>query len=335
MKIQIGKWVCAAAMLVAMAPLPGEMAPDVSVIPVSEKVFMLAGLPDAGNVAFLVTGQGVLVVDSGASPADGRIICEKVREKSDKPIRLVLLTHSHGDHVFGLQSFPADALIVAQANLVKNLQYDSEEVHSRLLQLPARIAALKAALAKLGRGKKTLREKEGKDLARAEERLAFYQQLRIVPPQLTFEDKLAFRLGEETVEIIYPGPAHINDNLLVCFPGQKVIHMGDILFNRSHPYIDRRGGSDTANWIKVLQEVQKWPLEKVIPGHGELAGKEALAEQARYLGDLRAAVSAAMQKGLTLEQAKKEITLPAWKELGWPELLPEAIEAVYGEMAKK
>jgi cyclase len=335
MRKLIGPWVLAAALFTASVPLPAQATPEVTAVLVSGKVFLVTGLPEAGNVAFLVTDQGVLVVDSGAGPSDGEAICRAVREKTDQPIRLVVLTHSHGDHIFGLQSFPPEALVIAQENLLRNFRYDGEEVRSRLRQLPARIEALKAALAKLGKGKKALRDKEGRDLARAEERLAFYQRLRLVPPHLTFTDKLAFRFGGEAVEIIFPGPAHIDDNLLVYFPDQKVIHMGDILFRRYHPYIDRRGGSDTANWIKVLQDVQELPLEKVIPGHGEVAGKEALAEQARYLTDLRAAVAAARQKGLTPEQAKKGITLPDWKELGWPELLPEAIEAVYGEMGKK
>ena len=316
------------------ALLLGQETPGPEVVPVSEKVFMLAGLPDEGNAAFLVTGQGVLVVDSGTSPADGRVICEKVRETTDKPIRLVVLTHYHDDHVFGLQSFPSEALVISQANLPRNIQRYSDEIRATLQQLPARIAALKAALARLGKRKPALRQKEEKDLARAEEQFAFYRQLRLVPPQLTLDDKLAFRLGEETVEILTPGPAHTDDNLLVYFPGQKVIHMGDMLFNHLHPYIDRRAGSDTANWIRALGDIQNWPLEKVIPGHGSLADKEALAEQARYLGDLRAAVAAALEKGLTLDQTKKTVTMPAWKDLGFPDMLPYAIEAVYSEMAK-
>ena len=309
--------------------------PEVRAVPVSEKVFMLDGLAGAGNVAFLVTGEGVLVVDGGASPADGRVICEKVREKTDKPIRLVALTHYHGDHIFGLQSFPADALVIAQQNMPKNILGYTERIQSERQQLPARIAALEAALGKLGRGKKVLRQKEEEDLARAREQYAFYQQLRIVQPHLTFDKKLSFRFGGEPVEIIHLGPAHTDDSSLVYFPGQKVIHMGDMLFNRHHPYIDRRAGSNTANWIAALQEAQNWPLEKVIPGHGPLAGKEALAEQARYLTDLRAAVSAAMQKGLTLEQAKKEVTLPAWLDLGFPGVLPMAVEAVYRELERE
>ncbi|TFG75232.1 MAG: MBL fold metallo-hydrolase, partial [Chrysiogenales bacterium] len=91
----------------------GEAGPDVKAVSVSEKVYQISGLSGAGNVAFLVAGQGVLVVDSGASPADGLIIVNKIRSVTDRPIRYVVLTHSHGDHVFGLQSFPPGTLIIA------------------------------------------------------------------------------------------------------------------------------------------------------------------------------------------------------------------------------
>ncbi len=333
MKNQAGHLLCFFMILSVSIWAQGQTAPEAKVVQVSGKIYMLDGLPGAGNVAFLTTEQGVLVVDSGTSPADGRIICEKVREITGKPIRFVVLTHYHGDHTLGLQSFPADTLVIAQQNVKKNMQHDGEMIKTELRQLPARIAALKTALGKLGKKKKTLRQKVEENLKKAEEEYAFYQQLEIGEPQITLEGKMSFRLGGEPVEIIYPGPAHTDDNLLVYFPEQRVVHMGDMLFCRHHPYIDWQAGSNTASWISTLKDVQTWPFEKAIPGHGPVAGKEALDEQIRYLTDLRDAVSAATQKGLTLEQTKKAVTLPAWKDLGFADLLPLAVEAVYHELS--
>jgi cyclase len=314
----------------------GQTAPEAKVVPVSEKIFLLVDLPGAGNVAFLVAGGGVLVVDSGTSPGNGRVIIEKIRSVSDRPIRYVVLTHSHGDHTFGLQSFPPETAIISQQNAGKNMERDEKEIKAALEEFPVRIAALKEKIARLGKRHKSARIKEEENLKKLEGEYAFYRELRLVRPHITLASgKMTISLGDETAEIIYPGPAHINDNLLVYFPNQKVAHMGDMLFNRHHPYIDFQAGSDTANWIAALQDVQKWPLEKVIPGHGPVAGKEALAEQIRYLTELRDAVGAAIKKGLTLEQVKKAVTLPGWKDLGFADLLPVAIEAVYHELEKK
>lgn len=313
-----------------------EASQDIKAVSLSEKIYQITGLPDAGNVAFLVAGQGVLVVDSGASPADGLIIVDKIRSVTDRPILYVVLTHSHGDHVFGLQSFPPGTLIIAQQNLPKNLQSDDDEINDVLAKFPSRIDALKQKIALLGKRQKSEKSKEEENLKKLEARFAFYKELQLVRPQIVMDSgKMTISLGGETVEIISPGPAHIDDNLLVYFPGQKVVHMGDMLFYRHHPYIDWRAGSDTASWIAALRDVQAWPVEKVIPGHGPIAGKEALAEQIRYLSDLRDAVISGLKKGQTLEQLKKSIVLPAWKDLGFPDMLPYAIEAVYHEINKK
>jgi hypothetical protein len=72
----------------------------------------------------------------------------------------------------------------------------------------------------------------------------------------------------------------------------------------------------------------------VIPGHGAVAGKEAIQRQIDYLTDLRAAVRAAMDEGKSLEEAKKSVKLPAWEQLKEPELLPMNVEAVYLEMTE-
>ncbi|MCJ7525408.1 MAG: MBL fold metallo-hydrolase [Candidatus Aminicenantes bacterium] len=313
----------------------GEAGQDVKAVSISEKIYLISGLSGAGNVVFLVAGQGVLVVDSGASPADGLIIVEKIRSVTDRPIRYVVLTHSHGDHVFGLQSFPPGTLIIAQQNLTKNMQRDDDEIKDNLVKLPARITALKEKIALLGKKQKTLRLTEEESLKKLEGQYAFYKELQLVRPQITLDNgKMTISLGGETVEIINPGPAHIDDNLLVYFPGQKVVHMGDMLFYRHHPYIDWQAGSNTATWIAALRDVQTWPVEKVIPGHGPVAGKEALDEQIRYLSDLRAAVASGLKNGHTLEQMKKSIVLPAWKDLGFPNMLPYAVEAVYHELSR-
>ncbi|MBU4405254.1 MAG: MBL fold metallo-hydrolase [Acidobacteria bacterium] len=314
----------------------GEVRQDVKAVSISEKIYLITGLPGAGNVAFLVAGQGVLVVDSGASPADGRVIVEKVRSVTNRPILYVVLTHYHGDHVFGLQSFPPATVIIAQQNLPKNMQRNEAQIKDALTIFPQRIDALKQKIALLAKRQKTEKSREEENLKKLEEEYAECKELQLVRPQIMMDSgKITISLGGETVEIISPGPAHTDDNLIVSFPGQKVVHMGDMLFYRHHPYIDWQAGSNTSNWIAALKDIQSRPLEKVIPGHGPVAGKEALDEQIRYLSDLRDAVASSLKNGQTLEQIKKSIVLPAWKDLGFPDMLPYAVEAVYHELNKK
>jgi len=307
-------------------------ASETKITRVSPKIYLLENLGESGNVAFLVTDEGVLVVDSGDTPANGRAVVEKVRSVTAEPIRFVVLTHYHGDHVWGLQSFPPETLIIAAENLPRNLKRDEEELKAAMGKLSLRIAEIQGTLRKSGDEKSESRAQEEEKLKVAEARLALYRDLRLVQPRILFTGKLVIRLGGETAEIVFPGPAHTDDNTWVYFPGQKVVHMGDMVFFKLHPYIDWQAGSNTANWIAQLKIAGDLPIEKVIPGHGVAAGKEALTEQVRYLTDLRTAVAAEIEKGATLEAIKKTLAMGRYSGWGYEDMWPFAIEAVYREM---
>ena len=311
-------------------------ADEVKAVPVAGGLYLMEGM-EGGNVAFLVTDEGVLVVDSGTSPEQGKLVMEAIAAKTDKPVKYLVLTHYHGDHTFGLQAFPASTVIIGQQNTAANMRKLNEPRLRAMMekQMPEMVAAQKLKVDKL-------RKKKGKDLKKEEERLktlesefAELQGLRFVYPAITYDSKLSIHLSGETIEVIYPGPGHTNGNSLVVFPGLKVVHMGDLFFNGLLPYIGAEAGADTANWIAKLKEVSGWDVEKFIPGHGPLADKEGLLRQAAYLGDLRQAVQTAIAAGQTLEQAKQMAPLPAWKELKWQEMFPRNVEAVYNELNRK
>ena len=312
-------------------------AGEVKAVPVAGGLYLMEGM-EGGNVAFLVTDEGVLVVDSGTSPEQGKLVMEAIAAKTDKPVKYLVLTHYHGDHTFGLQAFPASTVIIGQQNTAANMRKLNEPRLRGMMekQMPEMVAAQKLKV-------EQLRKKKGKDLKKEEERLktlesefAELQGLRFVYPAITYESEAGHLPGRaETIEVIYPGPAHTNGNSLVDFPGLKVVHMGDLFFNGLLPYIGAEAGADTANWIAKLKEVSGWDVEKFIPGHGPLADKEGLLRLAAYLGDLRQAVQTAIAAGQTLEQAKKMAPLPAWKVLKWQEMFPRNVEAVYNELSKK
>jgi len=326
-----------AALFLIIGSASGLRAADeVKAVPVAGGLYLMEGL-QGGNVVFLVTDEGVLVVDSGTSPEQGKLVMDEIAKKTDKPVKYLVLTHYHGDHTFGLQAFPAPAVIISQQNTADNMRKLNEPRLRGMMekQMPEMVAAQKIKVDKL-------RKKKGKDLKKEEERLkmleaqfAELKELRFVYPAITYDSKLRIDLGGQEIEVIYPGPAHTNGNSLVYFPGLKVVHMGDLFFNGLLPYIGAEAGADTANWLAKLKEVSGWDVEKFIPGHGPLSDKEGLLRLAAYLGDLRQAVQTAIAAGQTLEQAKKMAPLPAWKDLKWQEMFPRNVEAVYNELSKK
>ncbi|MCU0236423.1 MAG: MBL fold metallo-hydrolase [Acidobacteria bacterium] len=309
---------------------------EVRAVPVANGLYLVEGL-EGGNVAFLVTDEGVLVVDSGTSPEAGRLIMAEIAKKTDKPVKYLVLTHYHGDHTFGLQAFPSSTVIIAQQNTADNIRHLNEPRIRGMMEkaMPEMVAAQKLAVDKL-------RKKKGKDLKKEEERLqeleaglAQLRELRFVYPAITFQTKLSVFLGGQEVEVVHLGRAHTDGDALVHFPGLNVLHTGDLLFAASYPYIGVEAGADTASWIAAIERAASWEVETVIPGHGRITDKQGLLKMAAYLSELREAVKGAIAAGKSLAEAKKMAPLPSWKGFDRERQLPMNIEAVYNELIRK
>jgi glyoxylase-like metal-dependent hydrolase (beta-lactamase superfamily II) len=318
--------------LAAMPMLAKEKAPVVT--EVAANLYMISGLNYGGNVAFLVTDGGVLVVDSGGLPSDGKTIVELVKQRTETPIKYLVLTHYHGDHTNGIDGFPGLLTIIGHKNIVTNIEKLNRERFKKNVEenFPNLAKKSRARLEELKDKNDPASLKEKDELLA---RLDYIEQSKTITfktPNRVFDKKKTIELGGQTIELIYPGPAHTDCNCLVYFPGLKVIHMGDILFQASYPYIDFNAGCNTQNWCEVLKNTAAMDIEKVIPGHGELTGKDGLLQLSRYLADLRKAVKAAVAKGLSVDEMKKSITFPAYKDFARSSLLASNIEAVYNEL---
>ncbi|TFG74150.1 MAG: MBL fold metallo-hydrolase, partial [Chrysiogenales bacterium] len=119
-------------------------ADEVKAVPVAGGLYLMEGM-DGGNVAFLVTDEGVLVVDSGTSPEQGKLVMDEIAKKTDKPVKYLVLTHYHGDHTFGLQAFPASTVVIAQQNTADNMHKLNEPRLRGMMekQMPEMVAAQK------------------------------------------------------------------------------------------------------------------------------------------------------------------------------------------------
>lgn len=306
----------------------------VKAVVVKDNLYLIEGT-QGGNVAFLVTAKGVLVVDSGTTFAEAAQIIKAIRKITPQPIRYIVLTHYHGDHTIGLPVFPETALVIGQHLVARNIKENNIPRMQKYMEsdLPADILKLKEKVDKLKKEKSPELVKAREELKSSEQELLEMKAMKPSLPDQTFASSMIINLGGETIHLIYPEPAHTNCNILVLFPKQKTVHMGDMFFNDSLPYIDFKNGASTANWIKQLTKVDGWDVTTVIPGHGPLSDKASLKKQIAYLAFLRQAVTDELQKGSALETMKTAIVLPAeYKSWGYQSVFPSNIEAVYREM---
>ncbi len=158
-------------------------------------------------------------------------------------------------------------------------------------------------------------------------------------PQQTFARDLTFPFEDEEVKLVHFGPGHTSGDTVVIFEKAKVLVTGDLFFHGMPPYIDVNNGSDTKNWVDLIEALcKKYPDFKVIPGHGKVADTNAYLQFARYLKYLRKEVAAAIEAGKTREQAQESIDFSSFDyvvDRGEFLTKKENVGWVYDEMTRK
>ncbi len=205
-------------------------------IGLAENVYYLQTGPNHANAGFVVTGDGVVVVDTGPSPACGEAIKEAVASVTSEPIAYVINTHFHSSHSFGNQAF--DVPVIAHAECRAQMERARDDEWSQ--------ASVTGWL------------QENPD--RAEE----YKNLEITLPAIAFSGSGFLHIGDTMVNLIHLGN-HTPDSIAVFLPEQQVVFAGDNLFNGRHPFLRHANASQ---WVEVIRKLEKSRFEYAVPGHG-------------------------------------------------------------------
>lgn len=306
-----------------------------TLILVTDKLYMISGL--GGNATFLVTDEGVLLIDAGTVPTHGVKIKKHIKSVTDQPIKYLIYTHYHRDHTFGTCGIDEDMIIIGHSNAAKNLKSfgSSSFTMYRDERLPKAIEELKNEADSLKKSNDPRWEEANENYQNHVKRLEEARKTKIVYPDITFEKKMTLYMGEDTIDLFYPGPTHTNGNILVEFENRNAVVTGDFLFNSAFPYIDLIAGCDTKNWIEQIRILAEKEFKYIIPGHNDLATNEQLLREGSYLKDLRKAVQAKIDENKSLEEIQKEITMDEYADFGFQRMLKRNIAAVYNELTTK
>lgn len=248
------------------------------------------------NNIWIVFEDYVLAYDANFPKEAGDVIAA-IRKTTNKPIRYVVNSHHHKDHVFGNAVFArAGATVVAQTNC------------ARILRLNGPKQFADAA-------------KDRPDIAKS--------HLRV--PDLIFDEKLVFSDNRQHAELLHFGRGHTLGDTFLYLPRHKILCTGDACVNGPFSYL---ADADSASWARVLEKVQQLDVAIVCPGHGPLAGKEVLESNRRYLADLRTQVKKGIDAGREFEDILKNIDMPWYKEWTGLEAATRSADArhVFDEM---
>jgi glyoxylase-like metal-dependent hydrolase (beta-lactamase superfamily II) len=271
------------AMPIVDARFPAEIAPGVYVLPDKR-------IPLVPNVGIIVGSEVVLVVDCGLGPQSGEAVLSVTRRLAPGRRIVLTLTHAHPEHGFGAQAFKPGARI----------WYNREQA------------------AYLRRSGATLLAGFRNDVLPPAHR-HLLDGVVLLPPDTTFDGARAtLDLGGRTVELHTWGTAHSPGDQIVYLPTEGIVFAGDLLEERMFPIIPlfppmiTAADMNIAQWETALAAIEGLRPRLIVPGHGNLAGVELVADVRRYFREVRTLVRTSGQSAATLVQ-RIRARFPTWE----------------------
>ncbi|MFE2547752.1 MBL fold metallo-hydrolase [Streptomyces sp. NPDC059355] len=253
--------------------------------------------PDGGwclnNAGFVSDGGRTLLIDTAATERRALALREAVVAAGVPLPRTVVNTHHHGDHTYGNAVFAPEALILGHDNA------RTEQIaagHQLELIWPA----------------------------------TDFGSVEITAPDLTYNDRMTFHLGETEVRVIHPGVAHTTGDSIVFLPRQGIVFTGDLVFAEGTPFLAM---GSLAGSLRALELLRSLGAETVVPGHGPLTDPSAYEATERYLRYVAELAREGRAKGLSPLEAAREADLgefAAWRE---SERLVANLHRAYAELA--
>lgn len=229
------------------------------------------------NTGIIIGDDGVMVIDTQATPDMAQDVIRRIREVTDKPIKYVVLSHYHAVRVMGASAYGADHIISSESTydlIVERGQFDFDSEVGRFPRL--------------------------------------FQGVESVPgltwPSLTFKTSMTLWMGKRRVELMHLGRGHTKGDIVVWLPDEKVLFSGDLVEYGATPYT---GDAYLSDWPDTLSRVRELGAEKLVPGRGDALTtpetvEAAIAGTQDFLSQMFTSVKKARSEGKELGQAYQD-----------------------------
>ncbi len=285
----------AALPLLLLAPFAhAQTTPDIVLVPQQVSPHGWAVLGEAGmasaqnkgfmsNAGFVVTSDGVVVFDALGTPVLGRALVAAIAKITPQPIRRVIVSHYHADHVYGLQALKAAGADI-WAHRKGGLYFTSGVAEERLKQ-------------------------------RRTDLFPWVDEKTVVSrPDLWLDGDTSFRMGGLTFRLIYAEGAHSPEDLMLYVEEDRLLYAGDLIFAGRVPFV---GNADSKGWLRAMDKMIALRPVMVVPGHGPVSRdvERDLTLTRDYLTYLRATMGRAVNDLTPFDDAYAATDWSRWKGL--------------------
>jgi cyclase len=268
----------------------------------ADDVYAYIGKVNDANALVVVTSQGVVVIDTGNNQPETRNILKNIQAVTKQPVRYVIITQNHGDHIGGTPLFSPPATVILHDRVAK--EWKSWKPH----------------LVKAWRNRFPERQEALKDFNPTD-------------TVVSFNDRMTLNLGGKVIELIYVDDKYNPGDIGVWLPQSGVLHAGFVGYKERHPDI-RPDYSHGTTWGMLKQLEAFIPLKPkfVIPGHGPISDTNDLQAMIDYLTIARQRVRGMMNKGMPLAEIRKQFHMNEFKDWDRTVHLPVTAEAIEREL---
>jgi glyoxylase-like metal-dependent hydrolase (beta-lactamase superfamily II) len=236
------------------------------------------------NAGIVDLGDGCLVFDTFLTPAAGADLRRAAEGLTGQPVRYLVNSHYHNDHIWGNQAFDPETAILSSAETRRLIESKGRQEYDWYFEhSAARLAELKAQFTQAG---------DEEERASIQFSLLYYQALAASMPELelrlptqTFESEFSLQGSNAAVELLSFERAHTGHDTILHLASSGIIFTADLLFVGCHPFLP---DGEVAGLLAALAAIKQLEPEVLLPGHGPVGSPEDLDIMIQYLHDLKA-----------------------------------------------
>src|SRR5712692_6779963 len=299
----------------AMAPAAGTQLFDIE--KVADGVYCAVARAQAminSNAAIFVNSADVLVVDSHSKPsAAASLIAQIKKEVTPKPVRFVVNSHFHWDHMQGNSAYKATGKVdfVASEPTKQLMAQEAEKrLKAALDEAPKQIETLRARAAKA----KSAGEKEfcAEQIRQIEAYQKEMKSFELVLPTIAFAKSHLIKDRAHNLHIEFHGKAHTAGDVTVFAPQKRVVATGDMI----HGFLPYIADGFPKSWPKTMEAVASRDFTQILPGHGPVHhSRDRMMDMRNYIEELTARVEEGKKAGKSVTELQKTITVASLRSL--------------------